>query len=247
MENYNLENISTKAPEQYDKETTKAGISQLIEKLSDLQHLLYAEGKHSLLIVLQGLDAAGKDGLIRKVFTGVNPMGCDVKSFKQPTDLELDHDFLWRVHTQTPRKGMIKIFNRSHYEDVLVPRVHGWIDQETWHKRYDHINNFEKLLADNGTHVLKFYLHISQEEQAERLSERLSDPRKKWKYDPADKREGKHWDQYIPAYLDIFTYCSEIPWMIIPSDQNWYKEYLVAKAIVEKLESLKMKYPDFSE
>ena len=241
---FKLSQISTRSPDDFEKQQTETKTQALIEELYDLQNLLYAESKHSLLIILQGMDASGKDGTIRSVFKGVNPMGCDVKAFKKPTEEEMAHDFLWRVHQNTPRRGMIQVFNRSHYEDVLIQRVHNWIDEKTVHKRFEHINHFESLLADSGKKILKFYLHISKEEQLQSLHDRIADPRKKWKYNPDDIKESELWPEYTQAYEDVFENCSpEIPWIIVPSDQNWYKEYVVAKTIVETLRSLNMEYP----
>ena len=239
-----LREFSTKAPENLNKENIKAERDELVKKLDDLQNLLYAEHKRSILIILQGLDAAGKDGLIRDVFKHVNPMGVNVVSFKKPTEEEMDHDFLWRIHRHAPRKGMIQIFNRSHYEDVLIQRVHQWIDEPTAYRRFDHINNFEKLLSDSGTAILKFYLHVSRAEQQERLQERITNPKKNWKYNPNDHRESERWDEYMEVYQDVFNHCSEIRWHIVPADQNWYKEYYVAKTLVETLESFNMQYPN---
>jgi PPK2 family polyphosphate:nucleotide phosphotransferase len=240
-----LSEVSTKAPKEFDKKETKELTAKLLVELDELQNLLYAESKHSILIVLQGLDASGKDGAIRKVFGQMNPQGVRVQSFKAPTEEELSHDFLWRIHRYVPEKGMIQIFNRSHYEDVLVTRVHGWCDDTTASKRFDAINNFEELLAlHNNTKTLKFYLHISQEEQKERLEERVKDPTKEWKYNAKDKEEAKLWDKYMQMYEDIFVNCSVVPWVVVPADQNWYKEYLLAKTLVDSLKGLNMKYPD---
>jgi len=195
--------------------------------------------------VLQGMDASGKDGVIRKVFGNINPQGVEVVSFKTPTAEELSHDFLWRIHRHTPAKGMIQIFNRSHYEDVLITRVHGWCDDATAEKRFDAINNFEELLVlHNSTQILKFYLHVSKEEQKERLKERIEDPTKEWKYSEKDKEEAKLWDKYMEMYEDLFVNCNAAPWTIVPADQNWYKEYLIAKTLVDVLKKLDMKYPD---
>jgi len=240
-----LSEISTNPPDSLDKEKTKEETILLISRFSELQNVLYAEHKHSLLIVLQGMDASGKDGAIKKVFTGVNPMGCNVTPFKKPTEEQADHDFLWRIHRHAPAKGMIQIFNRSHYEEVLIQRVGHWVDEDCIKRRFHHINHFEKLLQENGTQILKFYLHISKKEQEERLEERLIDLKKKWKYNVADVKERGYWDDYMKAYEDVFHHCSpEIPWTIIPSDKNWYKEYLIAKKIVEVMEGLGMKYPE---
>jgi PPK2 family polyphosphate:nucleotide phosphotransferase len=240
-----LSEVSTKAPKEFDKKETKELTAKLLIELDELQNLLYAESKHSILIVLQGLDASGKDGAIRKVFGQMNPQGVRVQSFKAPTEEELAHDFLWRIHRYAPEKGMIQIFNRSHYEDVLVTRVHGWCDDTTAARRFDAINNFEELLAlHNNTQILKFYLHISQDEQKERLEERVKDPTKEWKYNAKDKEEAKLWDKYMEMYEDVFVNCSVMPWVVVPADQNWYKEYLLAKTLVDSLKGLDMKYPD---
>ncbi len=244
MKKIKLKHIDTRAPEKMDKEATKKELSHILEELDDLQNLLYAEGKHSILVVIQGMDAAGKDGLTRDVFTSMNPQGVNVTSFKEPTKEELAHDFLWRIHRDTPAKGMIQIFNRSQYEDVLITRVHRMIDDHTAKKRMHAINDFERLLTEhNDTHILKFYLHISHEEQQQRLEDRLQDPKKMWKYNANDFKESKLWDKYRDCYEDVFEHCSEVPWHIIPSDQNWYKSYLVARTLLETLKGLKMKYP----
>ena len=244
MPKIKLKDIDTRAPKKLHKENLKKETVKLKMKIEELQNLLYAESKHALLIVLQGMDASGKDGVSKNVFDSVNPMGCRVIPFKKPTELEMKHDFLWRVHQQVPEKGMIYIFNRSHYEDVLIQRVHKWIDEKTVKQRFEHINNFEKLLIQNGTTILKFYMHICPEEQLERLNERLSDPTKMWKHNAADLKERELWPEYMKAYEDVFANCEEAaPWNIIPSDQNWYKEYLIAKKVAETLQSLKMKFP----
>jgi len=244
MNNYDLENISARAPKELSKEDTKNKTNKFIEELEELQNVLYAESKHSLLIVLQGMDASGKDGAVKKVFSAVNPQGIEVKSFKAPTSKELAHDFLWRIHQHTPPQGKIQIFNRSHYEDVLVTRVLGLTDDETAKKRFGIINAFEQLLQERGTQILKFYLHISEAEQMERFQERLNNPRKHWKYNPNDLKSAKDWPLYRQYYTDVFKNCSsDIPWTIIPSDQNWYKELLLAESIVTCLRGLNMKYP----
>ncbi|MCS7073647.1 MAG: polyphosphate kinase [Bacteroidia bacterium] len=243
-----LKSISTRAPKEYDKEQTKSKIPLLISRLSELQAVMFAEKKHSLLIILQGMDASGKDGVVKEVFTGVNPMGCRVQSFKKPTEEELAHDFLWRIHKHTPEKGMIQLFNRSHYEDVLVTRVHHQINDAVAKQRMKAINAFEELLQSHNTHILKFYLHISREEQLKRLNERITNPYKRYKYQSADIEESKHWDRYMEYYEEVFEQCSpKIPWHIVPSDQNWYKEYFIAKTIVDTLEELKMEYPEIQD
>jgi PPK2 family polyphosphate:nucleotide phosphotransferase len=244
MPKIKLSSIDTKAPKKFGKEQTKKDLQKLKFKLEELQNLMYAESKHALLIVMQGMDASGKDGVVKNVFEAVNPLGCRVVPFKAPTPVELKHDFLWRIHQQVPEKGMICIFNRSHYEDVIIQRVHHWVDDKTIRQRFEHINNFEKLLKQTGTTVLKFYLHISKDEQMERLQERLNDPAKMWKYNENDLKEREFWNSYMKAYEDTFDNCSEhASWNIVPADQNWYKEYLVAQKVVETLENFKMKFP----
>jgi PPK2 family polyphosphate:nucleotide phosphotransferase len=239
-----LSEISTRAPKDLDKEKTKKKTQDILDELDDLQNLLYAEGKHSLLIVIQGMDASGKDGVIRNVFGKLNPQGVIVKSFKGPTSEELSHDFLWRVHQHAPAKGMIQLFNRSHYEDILITRVHKWCDDKTAKKRMKAINDFEHLLQEHSnTHIFKFYLHISPEEQQERLQERIKDPAKQWKYNENDFAESKLWDIYMQMYEDCFENCNDVPWTIVPSDQNWYKEHIIASAVYEVLKSLDMKFP----
>jgi len=239
-----LKEIDTRAPKQFDKDETKKETEEILEKLYDLQNLLFAESRHSLLVIIQGMDASGKDGVIRNVFGKLNPQGVEVKSFKVPTLEEAAHDFLWRVHHYTPAKGMIRIFNRSHYEDVLITRVHKWIDDDTAKKRMEAINDFEKLLTEhNNTSILKFYLHVSQKEQLERLNERIKDPRKQWKYNENDFKESSLWDIYIEMYEDCFANCDHVPWMVVPSDQNWYKEYIIASEILKTLKNFDMKYP----
>ena len=239
-----LKEISTRAGKEFDKQETKDKTIKILEELDDLQNLLFAENKHSILVVIQGMDASGKDGVVRNVFTSMNPQGVNVKSFKAPTPEELSHDFLWRIHSHAPAKGMIQIFNRSHYEDILITRVHKWCDDKTAKKRMKAINDWEELLSKhNSTGILKFYLHVSQEEQQERLSERIKDPAKMWKYNANDFEEAKLWDIYMQMYEDCFENCNEIPWTIVPSDQNWYKEYVIASTIRDTLEGLKMQYP----
>lgn len=239
-----LSSISTRAPQDWDKKETKEKTAKLIDELDELQNLLYAESKHSVLVVIQGMDASGKDGVIRNVLGNMNPQGVYVSSFKAPTEKELSHDFLWRIHKHTPAKGMIRVFNRSHYEDILVTRVHQWCDDETAKKRMKAINDFEDLLqTHNNTHILKFYLHISREEQQQRLDERMNDPTKMWKYNAKDFDEAKLWDKYRAVYEDCFANCNKPEWIIVPSDQNWYKEYIVASALLSLLKGLNMQYP----
>lgn len=239
-----LKDIDTRAPKDLDKTKIKEKTEAILEELDELQNLLFAQSKHSVLIVIQGMDASGKDGLIRDVLGNMNPQGVTVKSYKAPTPEELSHDFLWRIHQHAPAKGMIQVFNRSHYEDILVTRVHKWCDDNTAQKRMKAINDFEKLIQEhNNTHILKFYLHISAEEQNKRLSERMKDPGKMWKYNERDFEEAKLWDIYMQMYEDCFNNCNQPEWAIVPSDQNWYKEYIVASSLRDKLKSLNMQYP----
>jgi PPK2 family polyphosphate:nucleotide phosphotransferase len=216
-----------------------------VEKLAALHDLLYAEHKRSLLIVLQGMDAAGKDGTIKHVMSGVNPQGCSVTSFKQPSAQELDHDFLWRIHAAVPPKGSIGIFNRSHYEDVLIARVHELVPAAVWKKRYRQINDFEKMLTGNKVCILKFFLHMSSQEQRRRFDQRLADPRKNWKASPADFKEREYWDRYQRAYRDAIENCGtkEAPWYVIPSDHKWFRNFAVAEIVIRTLESFRMQYP----
>lgn len=239
-----LKEIDTRAPEGWDKKETKEKLEELLQELDELQNLLYAESRRSLLVIIQGMDASGKDGAVRNVFGKLNPQGVLVKSFKEPTAEELSHDFLWRVHAHAPAKGVIQIFNRSQYEDVLITRVHKMIDDKTAYRRMDAINDFERLLTEhNDTHILKFYLHLSPKEQQARLEERIHNPSKQWKYNENDFKEAKFWDDYMDMYEDCFERCNAIPWTIVPTDQNWYKEYIIASAVKDTLKGLKMQYP----
>lgn len=244
MAKIQLAKISTRAAKGLNKEKVKQKTAKLVEELDELQNLLFAEGKHSVLVVIQGMDASGKDGAIKNVFGQLNPQGVLVKSFKAPTAEELSHDFLWRIHQHAPAKGMIQVFNRSHYEDILITRVHKWCDDKTAQNRVAAINQFEQQLQQhNNTHILKFYLHISPEEQQERLKERIEDPRKQWKYNENDFSEAKLWADYMKVYEDCFTNCNQVPWTITPSDQNWYKEYIIASELHKLLKNLNMQYP----
>ena len=226
-----------------------AALDSHLEKLSQLQDRLWAEASRSLLVVLQGIDASGKDGTIKHVFQGVNPQATRVTSFKEPTKEELAHDFLWRVHRAMPRAGEIGIFNRSQYEDVLVVRVHKLVPKDVWKARYDEINRFERNLAENDVKILKFFLHISKEEQKKRLDDRLHDPRKKWKLSKADGKERKLWDDYVAAYEAMLHHCSTeyAPWFIIPSDHKWFRNLAVSRIIVETLEGFDMHFPQSPE
>ena len=239
-----LKDISTRAPKELDKKETKEKLVQILQELDELQNLLFAEGKHSVLAVIQGMDGSGKDGVIRNVFGQMNPQGVAVKSFKVPTPEEYAHDFLWRVHQHAPGKGMIQLFNRSHYEEILVTRVHKWCNDDLAKKKMKAINDFEELLeVHNNTHILKFYLHISPEEQHNRLAERMKEPSKMWKYNEKDFEEAKLWGIYMQMYEDCFEHCNVIPWTIVPSDQNWYKEYIIASSLHQLLKGLDMQYP----
>ena len=227
----------------------KAGEEALIEinkEIETLQEQMFAEGKRRLIVLVQAMDTAGKDGVIRHVFEGVNPSGVRVAAFKAPSAVELSHDYLWRVHAQTPGKGEIVIFNRSHYEDVLVVRVRNLAPKEVWSKRYDHIKNFEKILTDEGTTILKLFLNIDLQEQAQRFLARVEDPTKTWKFNPGDLEERKLWPQYMEAYEDVLNKTSTdyAPWYVIPSNKKWYRNLLVANILRDTLKGFKMSYPE---
>jgi len=227
-------------------ESRKSALPEIEEnrqKMEALQYLMYAENKHSLLIVLQGLDAAGKDGVVRHVLTGMNPSGCVSVNFKQPTAKELAHDFLWRVHPLVPGKGSVTIFNRSHYEDVLVARVHGLVPEEVWSKRYDQINDFEQLIStENNTTILKFFLHISKDEQLARFNKRLDDPARQWKISESDYKERDYWGDYTEAFEDVLTKTSteHAPWFIIPSNHKWFRDLSISQIITRTMEEMNM-------
>jgi PPK2 family polyphosphate:nucleotide phosphotransferase len=227
------------------KEAGRLELGELNSRLEELQEKLYAEHKHKVLIVLQAMDAGGKDGTIRHVFDGVNPQGVKVAGFKVPTEKELDHDYLWRVHRHTPGRGEIVIFNRSHYEDVLVVRVKGFVPGPVWRRRYRHIREFEKLLADEGTTILKFFLHIDRKEQKERFQARLDTPHKQWKFRRGDLDDRKLWGSYMKAYADALSKTSTeyAPWYIIPSNRKWYRNLVISRILVDTLEGLDMEYP----
>jgi len=231
--------------EHENKESANAELEKHVQRLRELQYLMYAENKRSLLIILQALDAAGKDGTINHVLSAMNPQGCRVYGFKTPSPEELAHDYLWRIHQATPRKGYVAVFNRSHYEDVLVVRVHNLVPKEVWSKRYDEINAFEKQLTDNGTHILKFYLHIDKDEQLARFKQRLDDPNRHWKISESDYAEREYWHEYQKAYEDAISNCStkDAPWFIIPSNHKWVRNLAVSQILVDALESLGMKFP----
>jgi PPK2 family polyphosphate:nucleotide phosphotransferase len=215
------------------------------KRLRELQELLYADGRCSILVCLQGMDTGGKDGTINHVLGAMNPQGCRVVSFKQPTAKELAHDFLWRVHPAAPAQGEVVIFNRSHYEDVLIVRVHNLVPKAVWSRRYDQINAFEKGLVEGDTHILKFYLHISKEEQLSRFKDRLDDPSKQWKISESDYKERDFWKDYVTAYEEALSRCSTecAPWFVIPSDHKWFRNLAISRIVVEHLDGLKLKYP----
>jgi PPK2 family polyphosphate:nucleotide phosphotransferase len=242
-----LSDISTRGKDYYegDKTAAESEFKSLRDEFIEWQHRLYAEGEQKLLIVLQANDAGGKDGTIRNVSRGVNPQGVHVTSFKAPSQVELDHDFLWRIHKAVPGKGMIGIFNRSHYEDVLVVRVHHLVPESVWQPRYEQINHFERLLTDTGTTILKFYLHISKEEQKERLQARLDDPGKHWKFSLEDLEKRQLWEEYIAAFEDMINHCTTdyAPWHVIPADQKWYRNLAIARVIVRTLQQMNPQYP----
>jgi len=231
------------------KQAGLAQVEKLNSKLEILQELLFAEHKHRVLIILQAMDTGGKDGVIRRVFDGVNPAGVRVASFKAPTIEELDHDYLWRIHKQVPGKGEMVIFNRSHYEELLIVRVHDMVPPEVLGKRFDQINEFERFLAENGTTILKFYLHIDMDEQRERLQARLDDPTKRWKFRLADLEERKRWPDYMQAYEGVLSKTSTeyAPWYIIPANRKWFRDLVISSVLVDALEGLKMKYPESEE
>jgi PPK2 family polyphosphate:nucleotide phosphotransferase len=233
----------------WDKKSAYEQIAENTKQSRDLAYRLYAENKRSVLIVLQGMDTAGKDGTIRRIMTGINPQSCQIVPFKQPSSEELDHDFLWRVHMRVPRRGNIGIFNRSHYEDVLVVRVHNLVPKSEWSKRYDRINDFEQMLTEGHTTIVKCFLHISKEEQRERLQARLDNPDKRWKFAKGDLDERKLWDEYQKAYRVAVESCNteHAPWHIIPSDRKWYRNLVVSTLLLETLEKLDPKFPKAEE
>ena len=240
-----LKKIHTRAPKELTKEDIKRKTDRMARRIGDLQHIMYAGKKHNLLVVFQGMDASGKDGATRKVFSYCNPTGIDAFPFRKPTEEEFAHDFLWRVSKRAPAKGMIQIFIRSHYEDVLIQRVHKWIDEDKVNARIQAINEWEALLQqDNHTTILKFYMHISPEKQKEKLQERIDDPRKQWKHNDADWKEAELWDEYMFCYEDAINR-SEVPWIIAPVDQRWYRDYFIAEKVLDTLESMHLKLPTF--
>ena len=236
---------ATPAAELVQKQIDKLTTVSLAEKISDFQNILYAQKQHKLLIVLQGMDTSGKDGTVRGVFGQINPLGARTVAFKAPSTVEKEHDYLWRVHQEVPGKGEIVIFNRSHYEDVLITRVHDWIDQKECDRRFKQIRDFESMLAETGTVILKFFLHISKAEQKQRLEERLADPDKHWKFDPQDLIEREYWDRYQQVYADAIAAsdAKHAPWYIIPADSKTQRNLVIAQIVHEKLLSLKLAFP----
>jgi len=226
-----------------------AAIVPLRLKLNELQDLLYADRRFGVLVVLQGIDTAGKDGTVRSVFQEVGPLGCSVVNFGVPSEEERAHDYLWRIHQQAPGRGRLVIFNRSHYESVLVERVHELVPKDTWKRRYDEINAFERILMGEATVIVKFFLHISKDEQRERLQERVDNPKKHWKFRADDIGERKHWDRYQEAFADMLTECNtkQAPWHVVPADHKWYRDVVVARTLIAKLEELHLRYPEPAE
>jgi PPK2 family polyphosphate:nucleotide phosphotransferase len=234
----------------YEKKgEVRALVKANLARMAELQELMFAEGKHALLIVLQAMDAGGKDSTIRRVMEAYNPQGCRVVGFGVPTDLELAHDFLWRIHQHTPPRGSVTIFNRSHYEDVLVVRVNELVPEDVWQKRYEHINAFERLLADSGVAIVKFYLHISKDEQKQRFQERLDRREKNWKFNPGDLDTRSQWDDYMAAFEDVFSKCNHpwAPWYIVPANHKWYRNLVISTVLVEVMEQMDMRYPPAPE
>jgi PPK2 family polyphosphate:nucleotide phosphotransferase len=244
-----LAKLDPAATHGWTKEAAAAELPTGLERLTDLQDRLWAEGKHKVLVVLQGIDAAGKDGTLRHVMGAFNPQGCPVSAFKVPSAEELAHDYLWRVHRRAPGKGEIGVFNRSHYEDVLVVRVHEIVPKAAWSRRYDQINAFEKLLADEGTTIVKFFLYIDRDEQRERFQARLDDPTKRWKFRLGDLEERRLWDDYIAAYEDALSRCStdQAPWYVIPSNKKWFRNLAVSDILADTLDDLDPRYPEPTE
>lgn len=241
-----LKEIPTKAPKGMEKEDIKRKTDRMARRIGHLQHIMYAEKKHNFLVVFQGMDASGKDGATRKVFSYCNPTGIRAFPFRKPTEEEFAHDFLWRINKQVPAKGMIQVFIRSHYEDVLIQRVHKWIDEETVNDRITAINEWEKHLErDNDTTILKFYMHISPERQKEKLQERIDDPGKQWKHNDADWKEADLWKEYMSSYEDAINR-SDVPWIVAPVDQRWYRDYYIAEHVLKTMEELDMKLPTFA-
>ena len=244
MKKISLEKIDTRAPQNINKEETLKKIEEMKLKIVELQEKFYASSKKSILIILQWMDASWKDWVIKKVLAWINPLGIKISAFWKPNDEEYAHDFLWRIHKETPKKWIIKVFNRSYYEDILVPSVEWFLDKKQVEKRYEHIKNFEEMLIDEGTIILKFFLHMSKKKQKERILERLTLERKYWKYDPSDIKARESWDEYMKVYEEIFEKTSSdfAPWHIVPTDQKWYKVYTITKILLETLKNLNLQW-----
>jgi PPK2 family polyphosphate:nucleotide phosphotransferase len=242
---FKLADVNPAGTHGFRKANAEAHLAKNLERLSVLQYLLYAEARRSLLVVLQGIDAGGKDGTIAHVMSGLNPQGVTVTSFKVPEGAEKRHDYLWRVHNAVPEQGKIGIFNRSHYEDVLVARVHNLVPKSVWSERYDQINDFERMLGASGVHIVKFLLYIDKDEQARRFRERLEDKTKNWKFSPSDLKERGYWDQYIEAYQEMLRKCSQphAPWYVIPANKKWFRNLAVSDIVIHTLEGMNLKYP----
>ncbi len=243
---FKIKNYDPGASEGHDRESGEGELSKLRLKLNEQQDMLFADGRYALLVVLQGIDAAGKDGTSKSVFREVSPLGCSVVSFGVPSEEEKNHDYLWRIHSACPEKGKVVVFNRSHYESVLVERVHGLVPEERWRARYDEINRFEAMLTQENTLVMKFFLHISKDEQRERLQERVDNPTKRWKFRMGDLDDRKLWDTYQAAFEDMVDKCNtkEAPWHVVPANKKWYRDVVIAKALIERLEKLALRYPE---
>ena len=248
MTNISLSSFTTRAPDGYNKGETKKKTRKIAQEIGRLQELLYAESKKAILIVFQGMDSSGKDGATANVFKYCSPSCVKAYPFKKPTEEEFDHDFLWRVHKLAPAQGQMTIFNRSHYEDILIQRVHGWIDEKKVNMRIDAINTFERLLVeDNTTTILKFYMHISKARQKEKLQERIDEPRKNWKHNENDWKEREHWDEYMRCYEDVINRCNTVPWIIAPVDSRSYRDYFIASKILEVMQAMTFDLPVLSE
>ncbi|MEZ5320508.1 MAG: polyphosphate kinase 2 family protein [Microthrixaceae bacterium] len=241
-----LADLDPDAPAGIDKDDALDQVADATDQLSELQERLYAEGRHKVLVVLQAIDTGGKDGAIRKVFGPLNPQGVRIASFKAPTGPELAHDYLWRIHRETPGTGEIVVFNRSHYEDVLVVRVHGLVPEERWRARYRHLVEFERMLAEEGTTIVKCFLHISRDEQRERLQARVDDPTKRWKFNPGDLEERARWDDYVAAFDEMLSRTSTAyaPWYVVPANRKWFRDLVISRLLVETLRNLDPRFPE---
>lgn len=243
-----IKDLPTRPPKDADRDKLEKETKKMAKKLADLQAVMNAEGKYNVLVILQGMDASGKDGAVKNVFKYCSHIGVHLHSFKKPSKEEMAHDFLWRAHKITPKRGEIAIWNRSHYEDILIQRVHGWINEEKVEKRIAAINAFEDLLSfDNDTIIFKFYLSLSYEQQEIELQERIDEPEKNFKYNPGDWEQRKHWDRYMECYEDVLNKCNRIPWTPVPVDARWYRDYVILKEMTERLEKLGMEYPGMPE